>query len=92
MGFQLLARGLHHHLGDPLAGQPGSQRLQPRGERLERPHLLVASTVPVRYAHAGHHLVFGDIQPGAACYQQLHRRHLPFLLGGARQGLPSQRC
>src|SRR5215204_602198 len=28
-GFQLLAGGLHHHLGDPLGGQPPSQRLQP---------------------------------------------------------------
>jgi hypothetical protein len=28
-GLPVLARGLHHHLGDPLAGQPVGQRLQP---------------------------------------------------------------
>jgi len=61
IGFQLLASGLHHHLGDPLVGQPVGQRLQPRRERLERPHLLISSAVPVGHAHARYHLVFGDI-------------------------------
>src|SRR5215218_6318382 len=73
----VLAGGLHHHLGDALGLQPVRQGLQPRGEGRERPHLLVAATVPVGHAHAGHHLVFGDIQPGAARVKQLHRRHLP---------------
>jgi hypothetical protein len=60
-GFQLLAGGLHHHPGDLLANQPVRQRLQPRGERPERPHFLVASTTPVGHAHARHHLALGDV-------------------------------
>jgi hypothetical protein len=90
-GLPVLAGGLHHHLGDPFGGQPPSQRLQARGEALEGPHLLASAAVPIGHAYAGHHLVFGDIQPGAARYQQLHRRHLPWLVGGARQGLPIRR-
>jgi hypothetical protein len=62
-GLPVLAGGLHHHLGDPLGGQPPSQRLQPRGEGLERPHLLVAATVPAGHAHASHHLVLATSNP-----------------------------
>src|SRR5215217_3399795 len=87
----VLAGGLHHHLGDGFGGQPVSQRLQPRSEGRERPHLLASATVPVGHAHAGHQLVLGHIQPGAARDQQLHRQHLPRLLGGARQGRPIRR-
>jgi hypothetical protein len=58
------------------ASQPASA-WEPRGERLERPHLLASAAAPVGDAHAGHHLVLGDVQPGAARDQQLHRRHLP---------------
>src|SRR5215211_3101817 len=89
-GFQQLAGGLHHHLGYPLAGQPVGQRLQPRGEGLEGPHLLASAAVPVGHAHAGHHLVFGDVQPGAARYQQLHRRHLPSAVGWRPAGPTDQ--
>jgi hypothetical protein len=76
-GFQQLAGGLHHHLGDAFGGQPPSQRLQSRGEGRERAYLLGSSATPIRDTHAGHHLVLGDIQPGAARVKQLHRRHLP---------------
>jgi hypothetical protein len=72
----VLAGGLHHHLGDALGGQPPGQRLQSRGEGRERPHLLVASAAPLGHAHAGHHLVLGHIQAGAARHQQLHHGHL----------------
>src|SRR5215203_5556029 len=82
----ILAGGLHHHLGDPLAGQPPSQRLQPRGEGRERPHLLGSSAAPIRDAHADHYLVLGDIQPGAARVKQLHRRHLPMAYGWCPAG------
>jgi hypothetical protein len=63
--------------GDPLGGQPLSQRLQPRGAGPEGPYLLGAATVSVVGAHAGHQLVLGDVQPGAARRQQHRRRHLP---------------
>src|SRR4029453_3492981 len=52
----------------------------------ERPHLLGSATTPIGGAHAGHHLVLGDIQPGAARDQQLHRRHLPMARGGCPAG------
>jgi hypothetical protein len=90
IGFQLLAGGLQHHLGDSF-GQPPSQRLQPRGEGRVAADLLVAATVPVGHAHTGHHLVGGHIQPGTARVNQLHRRHLPRLVGGARRGRPIRR-
>ena len=90
-GLPVLAGGLHHHLGDGFGGQPVGQRLQPRGEGRERPHFLVAAAVPVGHAHAGHHLVLGDIQPGAARVNQLHVDTSPWPVGGARQGRPSQR-
>jgi hypothetical protein len=85
-GLPVLAGGLHHHLDHALGGQPIGQRLQPRGEGLEGPHLLGASTAPIGQAYAGHHLVLGDIQPGAAHYQQLHHRHLPMACGWCPAG------
>jgi hypothetical protein len=88
----ILAGRLHHHLGDAFVGQPPSQRLQPRGEGLERQHLLGSSAAPIGDADTGHHLVLGDIQPGTARVNQLHRRHLPCsLVGWCRRGLPIRR-
>jgi hypothetical protein len=46
-GLPVPAGGLHHHLGDLLAGQPVGQRLQPRSEGLKRPHLLGSAAAPI---------------------------------------------
>jgi hypothetical protein len=75
-GFQLLAGGFHHHLGDAFGGQPVGQRLQSRGEGWEAPDLLAAAAFAGRHPHTGHDLVLGHIQAGAARYQQLHHGHL----------------
>jgi hypothetical protein len=79
MGFQLLARRLHHHLGDALGLQPVGQGLQAGGERRVGADLLAASS-PTRPAPAGsgtrmggHHLVLADIQGRGAFHDQLHR-------------------
>jgi hypothetical protein len=86
----VLAGGLQHHLGDALTGQPAGQRLQPRGEGRERPHLLGSAPAPVGHTDAGHHLVLGDVQPGAARVHQLHHRHLPMACGWRPAGPTDQ--
>ena len=87
----VLAGRLHHHLGDPVLGEPVGKGLKPRAERLEGAQLLAASPGAIGHAHAGHHLVLADVQPGAALVDHLHRRHLPRPLGGARRGQPIRR-
>jgi hypothetical protein len=56
----------------PSQASQAANAWEPRGEGLKRPHLLDTATAPIGGAHARHHLVGGDIQPGAARHQQLH--------------------
>jgi hypothetical protein len=44
-GFQLLAGGVRHHLGDAFGGQPVGQRLQSRGEGRVGADLLAAAVL-----------------------------------------------
>jgi hypothetical protein len=74
----------------PSQASQAANAWEPRGERRERPHLLAAAAAPVGHAHAGHHVVLGDIQPGAARHQQLHRRHLPLPFGWCPAGPTDQ--
>src|SRR6266542_2041921 len=70
----VLPGDLHHHLGDPLGRQPVRQRLKISAEGGKRPDLLAAPPARSRRRgpHAGHHLLFGHVQPGAALHQQVH--------------------
>src|SRR5215211_3073464 len=79
-GFQQLAGGLHHHLGDALRLQPIGQRLQARGERPIGAQHLAAPAGAIRHANAGHDLILADIESGAAVIDDLHRRHLLVML------------
>ena len=89
-GFQLLAGRLQHHLSDPLR-RPTTQPAPPA------PRSSPGTSAPPGSATAPSGCArrppprLGHIQPGAARHQQLHRRHLPVLLGGARQGRPIRR-
>src|SRR5215213_7320087 len=79
IGFQQLAGGLHHHLGDALGLQPVRQGLQAGGEGRVGADLLAATpatptdTSSIRDADAGHHLILADIQRRGPFHDQLHR-------------------
>src|SRR5512132_1224451 len=80
-GLPVLAGRLHHDLGDVVVVEPLGEGLQTGAEGRVGVHLLAAPTSAIGHADAGHDLVLGDIQSGAALVEQLHRRHLLAGLG-----------
>jgi hypothetical protein len=72
-GLPVLAGRLQHDLSDAVVLEPLGQRRKPRAEGLVGTHLLAATAGPIGHANAGHDLVFGDIESGAAFVDHLHR-------------------